>query len=70
MSIELSLSVYGPQLATALAGDPEELSYFFKTLSEDYSATDLGEEIADYIHDPELIAEWLQELARAIEANK
>ena len=66
MSIQLELTVYGPELARALAGDAEELAYFLQTLSEDHSATDLGAEVADHGSDQANVADWLEELARAI----
>jgi len=69
MSIQLELTVYGPELARALGNDAEELAYFLQTLSENHSATDLGNEVAGYGQDQANVAEWLEELARAVRAE-
>lgn len=42
MSISLSVTVYGPQLAHELANDEEEMGYFFNTLVSESEAERLG----------------------------
>lgn len=68
MSIELSLTVYGPQLATALMNDDEELAYALNTMAEDGNPARLGANISDLIPDPAAVVVFLRALADAIEA--
>lgn len=73
MSIQLELTVTGPQLASALLGDEEEFAYALKEMAE-FASTGtimrLGEEIAGYTSDvaQSAIMDFLRALADAIEA--
>lgn len=66
MSIQHTVTLYGPELARALAGDSEEMAYFLKTLAEDYDPADIAEDIADELSNAEEIATFLRRLADAL----
>lgn len=66
MSIQLEVSVTGPELMGHLLRDEEELAYAFKTLTEDGTAKDIGNAIRDLIFDHQEIADFLREIADAI----
>lgn len=68
MSIQLEVSVTGPELMAQLLRDQEELAYAFKTLAEDGTAEDIGNSIRDIIFDHEEIADFLRDIAEAISA--
>lgn len=70
MSIQLDLTVYGSQLATALMRDDEELAYALNTFAEDGDPDQLGADIADLIPDADAVVIFLRALADAIEAAK
>lgn len=72
MSIQLELSVTGPQLASALLGDEEEFAYALKEMAEyagPGTVSRLGEDIAGYLSGTDLsaIMDFLRALADAIE---
>lgn len=69
MSIQLSVTVYGPQLARELANDEEELGYFFNTLVSESRAEMIGESISGYIQDPIETVAYLRALADKIELD-
>lgn len=48
MSIQIDVSVTGPQLAGCLLGDEEELAYAFKHFQEESEAAEIGRQIADH----------------------
>lgn len=70
MSMELSLTVYGPQLANVLLGHDEELAYALNTFAEDGDPARLGADIADLIPDADAVITFLRALADANEAAK
>lgn len=69
MSIQLSVTVYGPQLVRELLNDEEEMGYFFNTLVSESEAERLGREISSYIQDPKETVAYLRALADKIEAD-
>lgn len=69
MSIQLSVTVYGPQLVRELSNDGEEMGYFFNTLVDETRAERLGGEISGYIQDPTEAVAYLRALADKIEAD-
>ena len=70
MSIQLELTVYGPQLATALMNDDEEFAYALNTMAEDGDPVELGGTVAEYLPDADAAIKFLREFADAIEAAK
>ena len=68
MSIQLELTVYGPQLAGALLNDDEELAYFLDDMAKNGDATRIASDIADLLPDAENVIAFLRNLAEAIEA--
>ena len=68
MSIQLELTVYGPQLAGALMNDDEELAYFLDDMAKNGSAGRLASGMADLLPDAECVIVFLRALADAIEA--
>lgn len=69
MSIQLELTVYGPQLAGALMNDDEELAYFFDDMAKNGVADVIGEGIAELMPDAANVVAFLRALATAIEAS-
>ncbi|MES2667423.1 MAG: hypothetical protein V4712_15095 [Pseudomonadota bacterium] len=70
MSIELSLTVYGPQLALALVDDDEELAQFFQTVSCLPHIAVMGDVIAEYLDDADAVISFLRTFADSIEGAK
>lgn len=68
MSVQLEVTVYGPELARLLRNDGEEFAYFLDTLTEHGSPAALGADIAVDMPDPASVVQFLRELADAIEA--
>ncbi|MEM6726900.1 MAG: hypothetical protein AAF618_00245 [Pseudomonadota bacterium] len=70
MGIHLSVTVRGPQLADALAYEPEELAFALHAFCE-HDAADLGSEVRDlaYYGTEAEIAQWLRKFADAIEGK-
>lgn len=69
MSVQLEVSVYGPQLAGLLMNDDEELAYFLDTMAKDGLADVIGGDIAGLLPDPSTVVVFLRALADAIEAT-
>lgn len=70
MSIQLELTATGPQLASALMRDDEELAYAFDTMAEEGKPARMGVDIAGLLPDPDAVIDFLRALADAIEAAK
>jgi len=72
MSIQLSLTVYGPELGRALLNDEEELAYALKEMAGDAPAdmARLGRDVGDHLYgdDRDSVVAFLLGLAGAIEA--
>ena len=68
MSIQLEVTVYGPQLAELLLNDDEELAYFLDTMAGNGRADAVGKGVADLLPDAENVVTFLRALADAIEA--
>ena len=72
MSIELSLTVYGPELGRALLNDEEEFAYALKEMAENAPANmeRVGRDIGDHLYgdDRDDVVNFLIALADAIGA--
>lgn len=71
MSMQLEVTVYGPQLGEMLAGDPEELAYALKEMAG-YDGDKLGREVAEFMPSghADIVAAFLRHLAAAIDPKR
>lgn len=66
MSMQLEVTVYGPELARLLMNDAEEMAYFLKTMADDSDVDELGNDIAWHDCGRDDVAAWLRALADRI----
>tara|TARA_R110002094_G_scaffold160396_11_gene145826 strand:- start:547 stop:768 length:222 start_codon:yes stop_codon:yes gene_type:complete len=63
--ITLETTITGFQIGEALAGDLEELAFCMAELASDLSTDDF-EDVAEHVHEPEIVGPFLRALAEAI----
>lgn len=66
MSIEVSVTLYGPQIMRELAAEPEELYYGLLELSENSTPGAVAESLSDRIEPEDDILIWLEDLVAAL----